>query len=222
MSLLGGRFEPATSSIGFVHESLSVVAARLVEWRRSQHGPGVAATACDGPLDQLLPRLAPLTGGVRPRELLVSCGSGWTAYFDCSLQGTDAVSTVGHLTRTGLVDGVAVRASSTAVQFEMFGPLPTEFLNYVRTVSVTKDGSRWRFDATGTVQWFEETAAYESRRVADRFTTAMLERYCQALGFEVFDGDAYGPDAMLIESPVAPPPGGHVMSFDEARAWRDR
>src|SRR5215471_1575801 len=29
------------------------------------------------------------------------------------------------------------------VQFEMFGPLRTEFLNYVRTVSSTFDGSRW-------------------------------------------------------------------------------
>ena len=222
MGLLGGRFEPATSSIGFVHESLSFVSDRLVDWRRSQYGPAVSATPYRERLDQLLPRLAPLTGGVRPRELLVACGGEWTAYFDCSVQGTDAVSTVGHLTRTALVEGVAVRASSTAVQFELFGPLRTEFLNYVRTVSVTKDGSRWRFDATGTVQWFEETAVYESRRVADRFMAAMLERYCRALGFEVFDDAAYGPDALLIESPLAPPSGGLVLSFDEAQARRDR
>jgi hypothetical protein len=63
----------------------------------------------------------------------------------------------------------------------MFGPLGTKFVNYVRTVHVSHDGSRWAFSATGTGQWFEETDAYQARRARDRFTSEMLERYCMAL-----------------------------------------
>jgi hypothetical protein len=44
---------------------------------------------------EILHRLEPLIGGARPRELLVAAGE-WTAYFDCLVQGTDAVSAIGH------------------------------------------------------------------------------------------------------------------------------
>ncbi len=106
-----------------------------------------------------------------------------------------------------------------AVQFELFGPLKTRFLNYVRTVSVAFDGSRWQFNANGTVQDFEEADAYRARRVRDRFTSQMLERYCRALGIEVFDAAFYGPSAALVESAVPPAPGGHVMSLAQVQEW---
>ena len=56
------------------------------------------------------------------------------------------------------------------VQFELHGPLQTDFLNYVRTISVTHDGSKWRFDANGTVQAYEQTERYTARKVRDGFT----------------------------------------------------
>jgi hypothetical protein len=74
----------------------------------------------------------------------VSAGS-WTAYFDNSLRGTDAVSAVGYLSRKLQCQGLAIRVKphtigvpgvrrgrAGAVQFELFGPLQTTFLNYVR------------------------------------------------------------------------------------------
>jgi hypothetical protein len=62
----------------------------------------------------------------------------------------------------------------------------------VRSIEATFDGSRWIFSADGPEQWFEATDAYRARRVRDRFTSAMLERYCKALDLEVFDAAAYG------------------------------
>ncbi|MGH3368797.1 MAG: type II toxin-antitoxin system VapC family toxin [Nocardioidaceae bacterium] len=106
-----------------------------------------------------------------------------------------------------------------AVQSELFGPLDTEFLNYVRTVSVDFDGSRWQFNATGTEQAFEEVDTYGARRVRDRFTSAMLERYCQALGTEVFEPGFYGPDAVLVESTVPMAPDGLVMTLQQVQDW---
>jgi hypothetical protein len=47
----------------------------------------------------------------------------------------------------------------------------------------------------------------------------MLERYCQALGLDVFNPGAYGPRAILIRSEVAVPPDGMVLSLAEVQQW---
>jgi hypothetical protein len=106
-----------------------------------------------------------------------------------------------------------------AVQFELFGPLPTQFLNYVRSVSVAFDGKRWVFNASGIEQAFEETEAYQARRVRDRFTSDMLERYCRALGLDVFNDDLYGPEAVFFESMMPMPAEGIVMTLAETQEW---
>lgn len=178
----------------------------------------------------VLRRLEPLTGGSTPREVLVRAGPRWTAYFDNSLQGTDAVSTIGCLAETVKCQGLAIDVvphtlgipgpedgRMGGVQFQLFGPLKTDFINYVRTVSAAYDGSKWLFTLAGTEQAFEETEAYRARRVRDRFTSQMLERYCRALGIEVFDPSAYGPEAVLFESQVIMAPHGLVMSLEQAQ-----
>ncbi len=159
----------------------------------------------------MLRRLEPLTSAGVPRELLVSAGK-WTAYFNNSLYGTDAEPVIGYLTEALSCQGVVVDCAPTvvsgkevqrygAVQFSLFGPLRTDWLNYVRSVGVAYD-DRWEFFATGVEQPFEEPEAYEARRIRDRFTSGMLERYCQALGIDVFNPDAYGPEAVYLEQRV--------------------
>jgi hypothetical protein len=230
-TLLSERFAPTTSSIGFLQLGLDETTEALAGWRRSLlHGKVSIEEA--GVFPECLCLLEPLTGGARPRELLVNASDGWTAYFDCSLRGTDAVSTVGYLSETAGCQGLAIRTVPHtldrqgpgegrygSVQFEMFGPLRTEFLNYVRTVSASHEGNRWVFSVSGTEQWFEEPDAYRARRVRNRFTSEMLERYCKALGLEVFDPARYGPRSMLIRSDVPVPSGGHVMSLEQVQRW---
>src|SRR5207248_6144953 len=145
------------------------------DWRRELHG-AVTERRLEGDLVALVSQLQPLTGGVRPRELLLgTADESWTAYLDCGIQGTDPISPIGHLTRTLQCQGLAVTAIPHtvgtgleipgrygAVQFQMFGPLATEFLNYVRTLSLTNDRGRWRFDANGTVQDFERKELYSA------------------------------------------------------------
>jgi hypothetical protein len=222
-TLCAERFAPTTSSIGFLELSLEKAAEELATWRRSLY-PSVSLTPVTGELPMLVVHLEPLTGGSRPRELLVEAGPRWTAYFDCSVRGTDAVSTIGHLSRTVRCQGVAIRsvphiaasgsrpARLGAVQFELFGPLRTEFLNYVRTVSVAFSGSKWQFNATGTEQAFEEPAMYQSHRVRDRFTSEML-------GIDPFVAESYGPNGVLVESAMPPASGGHVMSIADTQRW---
>jgi hypothetical protein len=101
----------------------------------------------------------------------------------------------------------------------MFGPLSTDFLNYVRTISVVNDGSRWRFDANGTVQDFEDQAAYARRKVADRFTSEMLVDYAAALGLSAFDPDFFPGPSVLVTNPAVPPIGAKVLSLRETQHW---
>lgn len=230
-TLLSEQFAPITSSIGYLELPVDDVVRGLTAWRQDLFGSiGVTELTVGFP-DALL-ALQPLTGGMRARELVVETRSGWTAYFDCSLRGTDAVSAIGHLSRTLQCQGLAIRSTAHmvgqpgvqngrpgSVQFELFGPVTTDFMNYVRTISVTSDGKKWRFDASGVEQAFEEPEAYTKRSLRDRFTSEMLERYCRALGLEVFDPAFYGPRAVLFESGRTPPANAHVMSLEETQRW---
>lgn len=185
-----------------------------------------------GGLRENIAVLEPLTSAVRPRELVVATKNPeWTAIFDCGLTGGDPVSSVGFLSRSLQLQGVVVVSipdssddhhrdrRPAARQFEMFAPIRTGFLNYVRTVSVVQDGAKWRFDANGTIQDFEDVEAYARRKVADRFTPSMLVDYADALGLRPFDDDFFPGPSALVTNPSTLPSGARALSLREARHW---
>lgn len=228
-ALLEDRFAPITSSIGFVELGLDEVAAGLEQWRRRLY-PRVEVVRPTGGFPEVLRRLEPLITGSRPRELLVAIGR-WTAYFDCHLLGTDTQPVISYLCRELHCRGLTTKAiahtamTSTIasgrtgiVQFELLGPAPSTFLNFIRGVTVAYD-RKWMFSAAGPVQPFEEPDAYAARRIRDRFTSEMLERYCLALGVDIFNGAAYGPDSVLIKSQVAMAKDYLSKSLAEAQQW---
>jgi hypothetical protein len=227
--LLDDAYAPVTSRIGFLRAPLDEVAEGLRAWRAEIHG-AAEAVRLPGDLVEGIGRLEPLTGGVRPRELLVATTApGWTAVLDNGVQGGDQVTTVGFLARRLMLQGVVVlsisdRKATAAVperfggrQLELFAPVPTDVLNYVRTISVVRDQSRWRFDANGTVQDFEDDAAYQRRRIADRFTPKMLVAYTAALGLRPFDAGFYPGPCVLVTNPAIPPSGASVLTLADAR-----
>lgn len=227
-TLLNERFAPITSSIGFLELPLDEAAAGLELWRKVRH-PNIRVERTGEGFPEVLHRLQPLTIPGVPRELLIGAGR-WTAYFDNSLLGTDAVSPMGFLAEELGCQGLAIRAVPHtmglpavdhgrygSVQFQLFGPLRTEYINYVRTVAAACDGDRWVFDANGTEQPFEEPHAYESRRIRDRFTSGMLERYCQALGIDVFNPGTYGPEAVFFERDLSLPKPPRTMTLAQAQ-----
>ncbi len=229
VAVWGNQYAPITSSMGFLRAPLAVVADRLTAWRRDIHG---LADACmlDGGFVDNVNLLEPLTAGVRPRELVVgTANQEWTAVFDCGFQGGDPVSTIGTLALLLKVQGVAVTSIPDlpvrgalpelfgARQFEMFGPLLTNFINHVRAVSVVRDWSHWRFDASGTVQDFEDLEAYKRRKITDRFTSSMLVDYAAALGLRPFDDDFFPGPCVLVQNPAVPPPGAIVVSLADAQ-----
>ena len=60
------------------------------------------------------------------------------------------------------------------------------FLNIRRSISVSNDGGRWRFDANGEPLDFEQLERYKARQIRERFTPEMLEEYLTALGINFF------------------------------------
>jgi hypothetical protein len=107
-----------------------------------------------------------------------------------------------------------------AVQFQLFGPAPTDWLNYVRTIVAANDGGRWVFETHGEVQPFERPEAYTTGRIADRFTAEMLGEYAAALGVRYFDPEFYGLDGLLFHVEERGASGVTIpsMSLEEAQA----
>ena len=145
---------------------------------------------------------------------------------------SDPESPVGHLCTIIPCRGVAVHCapdrSQTGdraalrvygiVSFRMFSTHQTGWLNQERAVVAMNDGGSWLFSADGIPQPFEEPESYKARRIADRFTDEMLERYCKALDIRLFDEAFYGMKACVLNTVQRLPPGAPVMSLEAAHS----
>jgi len=205
--LLDNQYAPTTFNIGFVEAPFEAVLQWFVAWHKSLAASfkiGLSTIDVAGALPDLLAQLFPVAAP-SDREMVVETRSTWTAYFDNSLISGDATSRVGVLCEVFECRGVAVacvphrqpvggRGVYGAVTFDMFAPHRTHFLNYLRSVRLVNN-DRWEFHTDGPQQPFEEVETYQSPRLVDRFTPAMAERYCAALGIDIFNDAFYGPRA---------------------------
>lgn len=235
--LLGGRLAPITSTIGFLEANLDDAVRAFVDWERSVHEPlGISITQrpVAGGLEEVLPSLLPLTNVVRRRYLFVPTAGPWVAFFDNGHKGTDAFSVISYLAQSIGCRGMRVTAVPDTIEgefkgargqyggvvWEVYGPRRTDFLNYVRSVSVVNDGGKWSFSQTGTPFPFEDVSRYSARSVKDRFTSELLESYLSELGLSPFDKEFYMPDnagtAQLVEKRGPSPPGMREYSLTEA------
>jgi hypothetical protein len=217
--LLDNRLAPLTRRIGFGEVPFDVAVESHVTWRKG-HAHGLKISSVQGPLDQVLPSLDPLSAP-RTRELVLETRSGWTALFDNSIGGGDPGGFCSDIVRVQQCHAVWVSCSPSTikrvgekwvgeyggVQFVYMKPDPTDPDDYLsRSIGLTNDGNRWEFEQLGEVQPFEQPERYLARKKTDRFTPEMLESYCAALGIRLFDPAFYGPRGLLLtnEYPTAP------------------
>ena len=97
---------------GFLKMPLEEAVEALAAWRRSL-APPVSIEPLGVSLEDALRQLDPLELGPVAR-LLVAVDGGWTAYFDCSAAGTDAVSVMGFLARTNQCDAASITTIAAA------------------------------------------------------------------------------------------------------------
>lgn len=220
--LLGDRWAPVTSEMGFLETGAEHAARAFAAWQEGLQAPrGIAVEVrpVSGSLEQALSTLLPITRPETQRHLFIPTGSPWTAYVENGWGGTYASGAMRYMARTLGCRGLRVVAVPNtirkdkgrfgAVMLEVYGPHRTEWLNYVRVVSASNDGGHWVFDQSGEPFAFEKVEQYQARRVKDRFTFDMLKEYLRHLGLSPFEEDFYLPEgapAWLVErqGPVAP------------------
>jgi hypothetical protein len=203
MDLLGGTFYPITSCFGFLEADLDSVVAADKKGRLAGGKYGVSPIK--GTFPEMLNRLLPLTGPLL-RNIWVRTSGPWTAYFDNFVNGGDPYGPICHGAREIKCKGIMILNSPQTptswggARFTIFGPKGPPWGNIVREISAINDEGRWDWTASGKVQPFEEVSRYGARRIKDRLTPEMLERYCAALGIRAFDGDFYGYEGYLVEN----------------------
>jgi hypothetical protein len=226
-SLLDNRLAPLTFCMGFLEVLLQPLAEACYTWKKRLR-PTFEMVPIAEPLSNALRRLEPLTMPPR-RQLLVATASAWTAYFDNCVQGGDPDSFVGYLSKVLKCRGVMIACiphtlarrggqwtgSFGAVEFSTHSAESYPLAE--RYVAVRADDDGWGFTASGPVLPFEQTEQYQADKVVERFTPAMLARYCAALGIHPFDLDYYQPQGVLFQI-LDPLPEGHSSySLEEAR-----
>lgn len=233
-TLLNDEFVPLTYQAGFLEATLENTLEVFLKWQSeigAELGRQPQHERLASSLRQALGRLEPLTTPPT-KVLLLETHSRWTAFFDNGLRVSDPESPVGHLCTIIPCSGVVVHCapdrSQTGnrdalriygiVSFRMFAARQTSWLNRERAVVAINDGGSWLFSADGIPQPFEEPQNYKARRIADRFTDEMLERYCKALGIGLFDEAFYGTKAAIINTVQQLAPGAPVMSLEGARS----
>jgi len=219
--------------MGFIEGKFDKVAHTYLEWRgrlATQTGGEVKSEFIYMPLPQALMKLQPLTTPPS-RVLFIETKSQWTAYFDNGLRNSDPESPIGYLSTLLSCKSLTIHCSPDRsetkrpdmlrvygiVAFRLFVGHSTEWLNQERAIVAMNDGGRWMFAAEGKMQSFEEPEKYKARKIRDRFTDEMLERYCFALGVKSFDEGFYGKRALVAELPNQLAPGSPVMSLEQAR-----
>jgi hypothetical protein len=203
--LLQGRYAPISSEMGFLKCDARAAADAFAAWQRpAQHSRGVELRIDEvrGDVSTRLDNLLPLTSVEARRYLFLPTHSSWTAFVDNGWSGTDVFSVVSFLALQ--IECVGVRAVSVphtyrhgtkgplgrygATIFELYSPSPTDcsFLNIKRSIAAAHDGSRWQFNADGTVMDFERTESYHERQIRDRFTPELLAEYLRRLEIQMF------------------------------------
>ena len=187
--LFDNRLAPLTSRIGFLEGDVELITQTFVRWQQPiQSGRGVSLSVrpVSAKLDALLCSLLPLTSVERRRFLFVSTRSPWVAYFDNGHKGADTFSCISFLAKQLNCRGLGIAAVPNtiagesknakgrygAVILEAYGGKATDFLNYVRSVSVANDGGKWVFSQAGAPFPFEDKSATRIQKLQ----SALLSR----------------------------------------------
>ena len=216
--LLGAELWPVTGAYAFFDAAIGAVGEALTGWRRGLDLEPVEA-AVGGSLREVLSALEPMSLG--HRELLLGTRSDWTAYFSNQRTGADEAP-VGQIATMLQCRAVYLMwwpvPRYEALRFQLLADHATDFLNHERTIHVGRDDDgRMTFTATGQPQPYEDLASYEARRLADRLTPALVDRYCRAIGLRPFDESFYRSEGSLITTRDPRPDLSYTIADEQAR-----
>ena len=217
------RYAPTTNLMAFLEVPYDKLVDFIVQWERKRdvvNDRRVPVRKIDigGTWEQRLNSLLPLN---RSKVMVSETQSNWCVYVNNSPNGTDLYADPPYLCEKLGVREIAVTLVRDIPKIK---PGSTQFLyeDYTRAekvLSATGTGwcdqfprryiaahheSRWEFVDQGEPLPFEEVEQYQARRIKDRLTPEMVERYCSHFGIDLFNPDFYSGRACVFESWVHP------------------
>ena len=173
-------------SVQFFHAAVSEVCAAITSQLGPEWAPARAGLRDEGHARVLVAAM-PNAG-----EYLLVPVADWTLGLNRGVAGTDFGVLPSRLARDhGILSVRAVDVAGDATHHEarilaVYSPDALDDLNRCRrAIHAADDGGTWSFGNFGVPYPFERAEAYGSRRVQDRFSSAMLTEYLRALGVPV-------------------------------------
>jgi hypothetical protein len=215
------RYAPTTNIMAFLEAPYDKLVDCIAQWERKRdkyREVPVQKIEIGGTWEQRLNSLLPLTLH-SPKAMISETQSPWCVYVDNGMQGTDLNSDPRYLCKTLGIREVSVvmvkdipndQPGSTQFVYmdgtraEKIGT-PTDYYYKIpgRYVLAHRE-SRWEFEEWGEPFPFEEMEQYQARRIKDRLTPEMVERYCSHFGIDLFNPDFYSGRACIFERQVHP------------------
>jgi hypothetical protein len=194
------NYYPIATTIGLLKTDLKAAVESFAAWQNSLLRPlnkHIEASPYEGDLVGLIQSLHPLEISGHSRFAFVSTPSPWIAYFDNSGTGTQAATVAPVMAERLCCEAMRVAMIRRGIAGS---PYPATIFEYYqsgmtpcRTIFTAKDGGKWSFGQSGAPLTFEESEKYSEKRVSDRFTPEMLQRFLLHLGLRPFDPDWYAP-----------------------------
>jgi hypothetical protein len=212
------KYAPVTSGFSIVGARLDEVVDHWLAWQREGwevNGFKMPVLHMDGSLAAKLDALLPLDSRAR---LMTETRDGRIAIFANFCQGdgsSDAPYLARYFERDNLrvvlserrkYDGKAVLNTLPSIQFDWagYGIKSDHWLGYKTRSIAAHMENRWEWHEHGEPFPWEETEAYTAKRIKDRLTPEMVERYAKHMGIDLFDPDYYSGRAVIVR--IAPLP----------------
>ena len=217
------RYAPTTNFMAFFETPYDELVDFIVQWERkrdivNEYPTPTRKIDIGGTWEERLNSLLPLN---RSKVMVSETQSNWCVYVNNSMHGTCLNSDPPYLCEKLGVREIAVTLVRDIPKIK---PGSTQFLykDYTRAekvLSATGTGwcdqfprryiaahheSRWEFVDQGDPLPFEEIEQYQARRIKDRLTPEMVERYYSHFGIDLFNPDFYSGRACVFESWVHP------------------
>ncbi|MBH5330221.1 hypothetical protein H9Q10_11160 [Eikenella sp. S3360] len=217
------RYAPTTTTLAFLEVPYAELVDFIVQWERkrdivNEYPTPTRKIDIGGTWEERLNSLLPLN---RSKVMVSETQSNWCVYVNNSPNGTDLNADPPYLCEKLGVREIAVTLVRDIPQIK---PGSTQFLyedgtRPEKVLSATGTGwrnqfpyryiaahheSRWEFEERGDPLPFEEFEQYQARRIKDRLTPEMVERYCSHFGIDLFNPDFYRGRACVFESWVHP------------------
>jgi hypothetical protein len=203
------KYAPVTSGFSIVDVRMNEVVDHWVEWHRGiseVYGFKMPVQYLDGPFAAMLDALVPLDSRAR---LMAETRDGRIAIF-ANFSQFDGSSDSRYLARYFKRQRWSVTMSQVR-KSEKINALPSTQFNWTdfgtkvdgngwhvgRSIAAHKE-SRWEWHEHGTPFPWEETEAYTAKRIKDRLTPEMVERYAKHMGIDLFDPDYYSGRAVIV------------------------